>query len=175
MEPLSVAASIISVAGALYAVSRKLRSYAKTISYAEKEVKAIAKEINLFSILLHSLQYTYDTLTSRVSQSADLLELCERLVAQAKENVGEFKGFLKALNPLHKSRGEGLISRAVARLKWSRQKNDLVLLRAKLESSKSTLNLCMVAIQTRIMTEVYVAALERGEDETKTRRLKRQV
>ena len=175
MDPLSVAASIISVAGALYAVSRKLRSYAKTISYAEKEVKAIAKEVNLFSILLHSLQYTYDTLTSRVSQSADLLKLCEQIVALAKENVEEFKVFLKALNPLRSSRGEGLISRAVARLKWAYQRSDLVLLRARLESSKSTLNLCMVSIQTMIMSEVYVAALERGEDETETRRLKHQV
>ena len=136
MEPLSVAASIISVAGALYAVSRKLRSYAKTISYAEKEVKAIAKEINLFSILLHSLQYTYDTLRSRVSQSTDLLGLCEQIVALAKENVGELNGFLEALNPLRSSRNEGLISRAVARLKWAYQKSDLVLLRAKIESSK---------------------------------------
>ena len=175
MDRLSVAASIISVAGALYAVSRKLRSYAKTMSYAAKEVKAVAKEINLFSILLRSLQYTYDTLTSRVSQAADLLKLCERLVAQAKENVGEFKSFLKALDPLHSSRGGGLISRTVARLKWAYQKSDVVLLRSKLESSKSTLSLCMVAIETRIMTEMYVAALNRGGDEREIRRLKRQV
>ena len=158
MDPLSVAASIISVAGALYAVSRKLRSYAKTILYAAKEVKAIAKEINLFSILLRSLQYTYDILRSKVEHPADLLELCERLVAQADENVGEFNNFLRALDPLYDSVDRGFISRTLARLKWTYQKSDLFWLRANLESSKSTLNLCMIAIQTRILTETYVAA-----------------
>ena len=175
MDPLSVAASIISVAGALYAVSRKLWSFAKTIYYAAKEVKAIAKEINIFSILLHSLQYTYDILKSRFSHAVDLLELCKRLVVQAKDTAREFKGFLKGLDPLHISKDEGLLSRTIARLKWAYQKSDIVLLRSKLESSKSTLNLCMVTIQTRMVIEMYVTASKHDEDGTETRRLKRQV
>ena len=175
MDPLSVAASIISVAGALYAVSQKLRFLANTIYYAAKEVRAVAKEINLFSILLHSLQYTYDTLRSRVLHAADLLELCERLVAQARENVGEFKIFLKALRPLYSSKDEGLISRTIARLKWVYQKSDLVLLRSKLESSKSTLNLCMVAIQARTMIEKYVEVSEHEGKGTETKSIRRQV
>lgn len=175
MDPLSVAASIISVAGALYAVSRKLQSFAKTIYYAAKEVKAIAKEINMFSILLHSLQYTYNILRSRFSHALDLLELCKRLVTQAKDNVREFKSFLKGLDPLHISKDEGWLSRTIARLKWAYRKSDLVLLRSKLESSKSTLNLCMVIIQARVMLEMYVTASKRDEDGTETRRLKRQV
>ena len=175
MDPLSVAASIISVAGALYAISRKLRSYAKTISYAAKEVKAIAREINLFSFLLRSLEHTYDTLRSRPSPPADLLELCEGVVALAKGNLGEFKSFLKALDPLYDSIDRGLISKTLARLKWAYRKSDLVSLRANLEYSKSTLTLYMIAIHNSILTEIYVAVLDRGGEETETRRLRRQV
>ena len=175
MDPLSVGASIISVAGALYSVSRKLRSFAKTIYYAAKEVKSLAKEIDLFSVLLRSLQYTYDTLKSQVSQATDLLRLCKRLVAQANENVEEFRDFIKALKSLRDSKDGGLISRTIARLKWAYRKSDLVLLRAKLESSKATLNLCMNAIQTRIAAEIYAAAQDHGRDEQETKWLKRQV
>ena len=175
MDPLSVAASIISVAGALYAVSRKLRSYAKTIYYAAKEVKAIAREVNLFSFLLRSLEHTYDTLRSRASPPADLLELCERVVALAKENLGEFNSFLKDLDPLYDSIGRGLTSKTVARLKWAFRKSDLVWYRANLEYAKATLTLYMIAIHKSILTEIYVAVLDRGGDETETRKLRRQV
>lgn len=174
MDPLSVAASILAVAGALYSVSRKLWSCANTIAYAAKEVKAIAKEISVFSILLRSLQNTYDILASQVSQAADLRKICKRLVAQAKENVGEFDTFLEGLKPLQDSSGAGLISKTYARVKWAFQKSDLLLLRSKLESSKSTLNLCMVAIQMRVSVEMYAAARKDGRDEMEVRRLKHQ-
>ena len=175
MDPLSVAASIIAVAGALYSVSRKLRSCANTIAYAAKEVKAIAKEINIFSILLRSLQNTYDGLASKISQAADLREICERLVMQARENVGEFNNFLKGLKPLQNSSGAGLISKTYARVKWAFQKTDLLLLRSKLESSKSTLNLCMVAIQTRISVAKLEAAQTSEGDEMEVREWTHQV
>ena len=176
MDPLSVAASIIAVAGALYSVSRKLRSCANTIAYAAKEVKAIAKEISVFSILLRSLQTTYNILASQVSEAADLRKMCKRVVAQAEENVGEFDTFLKGLKPLQDSNVAGSISKIYTRVKWAFQKKpDLVLLRAKLESSKSTLNLCMVAIQMRVLVEMYAAAQKDGTDEMKARRLIRQV
>lgn len=175
MDPLSVAASIIAVAGALYSVSRKLRSCANTIAYAAKEVKAIAKEISLFSILLRSLQNTYVSLASQVSQAADLREICEGLVVQARENVGEFDIFLKGLKPLQDSSDADLISKTYARVKWAFQKTDLLLLRSKLESSKSTLNLCMVTIQARLSVEMLEAAQRDMGDEMKVRRLTRQV
>ena len=175
MEPLSVATSIMTVAGALYAVSRKFRDYAKTIAYAAKEVKAIAKEISVFSILLRSFRDTYDVLTSQVPQAADLLGVCKKLVAQAKENVREFDTFLEGLNPLIDSRDAGLISKTIARLRWAFQRTDLLLLRSKLESSKSTLNLCMCMIQTKISAEMYVTA-KRGEgDQTEVERLRNQL
>ena len=169
-----MAASIIAVAGALYSVSRKLRSCANTIAYAAKEVKAIAKEIGVFSILLRSLQNTYSILAYQISQAADLREICKRLVAQAEENVGEFDTFLKGLKPLQDSSGAGLIAKTYARVKWAFQKTDLLLLRSKLESSKSTLNLCVVVIQMRVLAEMYAAAQKDRGDEMEARRLIRQ-
>ena len=176
MDPLSVAASIIAVAGALYSVSRKLRSCAKTIACAAKEVKAIAMEISAFSILLRSLQTTYNILASQVPEAANLRKICKRLVAQAEENKGEFDDFLKGLKPLQDSSSAGLISKTYARVKWAWEKNDLLLLlRSKLESSKSTLNLCMVAIEMRVLVEIYAAAQKDGGDKMEASRLIRQV
>ena len=96
-------------------------------------------------------------------------------MVQARENVGEFDIFLKGLKPLQDSSDADLISKTYARVKWAFQKTDLLLLRSKLESSKSTLNLCMVTIQARVSVEMLEAAQRDVGDEMKVRRLTRQV
>ena len=170
-----MAASIVAVADALYSVSRKLRSCAKTIAHAGKEVKAIAKEMSAFSILMRSLRDTLQLLTPLFIQAHSLVTTCENLVRQAEENVEELDRFLEDLEPLRNSKGGSLIAKMIARLRWAFQKTDFLLLRAKLESSKLTLGLCMTAIQTRVAVE-QLAAAQRGEkDETEVKKLKRQV
>ena len=175
MDPLSVAASIAAVAGALYSVSRKLRSCAKAISQATKEVKAIAKEISAFSILLRSLQNTIAKIESLVTQTAVFWQTCDSLIRQAYENVRDFDKFLKDLETLRDSRGRTLITKTVVRLKWAFRKSDLVLLRSKLETSRSTLGLYMIAIQLSLAAEQLAAPPRDERDEAEIQRLKRQV
>lgn len=175
MDPLSVSASIIAVATALYSVSRKLRSCAKSIAQAAKEVKAIAQDISAFSILLRSLRNTLDILNPLVSQAAEFWQTCYSLVTQAEDNVREFDNFLEDLEPLRGSRGRNLVTTTVARLRWAFQKSDLLLLRSKLEASKSTLNLFLTAIQTTIAAEQLAAARGNNRNEPEIKGLKTQV
>lgn len=162
MEPLSVAASIISVAGAIYAVSQKLRRFAKTLAHAATEVKYIAKEMSTFSTLLRALRNIFQTVTPVVLGALNLSKICDDLVQQAKENVGEFNQFLADLEPLRDSIDANIIAKTMARLRWNSRKTDLVLLRSKLDSSKLTLNLCVTIIHTRVATEELGASQRRA-------------
>ena len=175
MDPLSVIASVIAVAGALYSVSRKLKSCAKTMVHAGKEIIAIAREMSSFSNILRSLQDTLRLVESLVSQEQDVLQICDDLVSQAYENVEEFEEFLKDLEPLRFSGNAKVFAKTLARLKWAFQKSDLVLLRSKLDSSKSTLSMCMNLIQMKVATAALAAALENKQDEKKVKQLRSQV
>lgn len=134
MDPLSVAASIIAVAGALYTVSHKLRCCARVLAHAGREVNAVAREMSMFSTLLRSLWATIQRLIPLASEVLDVLKICKDLVRQADENVREFEKFLEDLGPLRDPGNANLIAKAVARLRWLFQRTDLLLLRSKLES-----------------------------------------
>ena len=167
MHPLSVGASIIAVAGALSAVSQKLIAFAKTLAHAAREVTYIAKEMNFFSTLLRALRNILEQVTPLVSQALDPFKTCMDVVEQAEENVGDFDKFLANLEPLRNSKDANLIARTVARLRWAFQKSDLLFLRSKLDSSKSTLNLYITTIHTRIAIEQLRAARQKTKRDKK--------
>ena len=176
MDPLSVGASIIAVAGALYNVSQKLRSCARTLVHAGKEVKALAKEINIFSTLMRSLRSILERLSSLTPREPKLVNLSEDLVKQAEENVGEFNELLKTLKPLCVPRDGSVIVKTLARLRWAFQKSDLLLLRSKLDSSKVTLTLYLTMIQASFaVEELAEEKKKRRRDKTKIEDLQCQV
>ena len=167
MDPLSVGASIIAVAGALFTVSQKLIDFAKTVAHAASEVKYIAKEMDTFSTLLRGLRNIFEHVAPVVSRALNLSKIGDDLVEQARENVGEFDRFLAELEPLRNSIDANFIAKTMARLRWAYQKNDLILLRSKLDSSKLTLNLCMTTIHTRVAIEGLRAAEQRAQRDKK--------
>ncbi len=165
MDPLSVvsvAASIIAVAGALYTVGQKLRSCAATLAHAGREIIALAKEMDVFSTLLRSLQCTIEFFIPRLPGEFDDKKMCNDLVSQAQENVDEFDRFLEDLKPLRHTKDANVFAKTLARLRWAFQKSDLLLLRSKLESSKSTINMYLTSIHLRFIKE-EIEATERGE------------
>ena len=176
MDPLSVAASVVAVAGALYTVSQKLRQCAKTLAHAAREIVAVAKEMDACSTLFRSLQSTIERLTPLLPQGFDILKICDDLVSQAQENVGEFDRFLKGLGPPSHSRdASNVFARTIARLKWAFQKTDLVLLRSKLDASKWTINLYLTMIHLMVVAGQLEAARERSQrDRREIRDLRRQ-
>ena len=177
MDPLSVGASIIAVAGALAAVSQKLIDFARTLAHAAREVKYIAKEMNIFSTLLRALRNILESVTRTpvVLTALNLARICDDLVEQAEENVKDFDRFLADLEPLRDSIDANFLARTMARLRWNLRKTDLLLLRSKLDSSKSKLNLCMTTIHTRVTIEELAAKERAKRDETEIRELQIQV
>ena len=161
-----MAASIIAVAGALYKVSQKLRECAKTLAHAAREIGAVAKEMDACSTLFRSLQCTIEQVTPLLPEGFDVAKICEDLVSQALESVGEFRRFLKGLEPLSHSKDvRNVFAKTIARLKWAFQKTDLLMLRAKLDSSKTTINLSLTMIYVTVLAERLAAAEERGQRE----------
>ena len=166
MDPLSVAASIFGVAVALCEVSQKLRECAKTLAHAAREVVAVAKEMDACSTLFQSLKHTIEQVKPLVQERFDLVKICEDLMSQALESVDEFRRFLKGLEPLSRSKDvRTVFATTIARFKWAFQKTDLLMLRAKLDSSKTTINLSLTMIYGAILTERLAAAEERGQRE----------
>ena len=101
--------------------------------------------------------------------------MCDDLVEQAEENVQDFDRFLADLEPLRDSIDANFLARTMARLRWNFRKTDL-LLRSKLDSSKSTMILCMTTIHTRHTIEQLEIARRKAErDETEIRDLQSQV
>ena len=144
-----MAASIIAVAGAIYHVSQKLRKFAKTLAHAAREVKYIAREMDIFSSLLRAVRNIFQSIKPEVVKALKLSKVCRNLVKQANENVQEFDKFLSDLEPLRHSIDANLIAKTMARLRWNARKNDILTLRSKLDASKLTLILCMSIIHTR--------------------------
>lgn len=166
MDPLSVAASITGVALALYKVSQKLREFAKTLAHAAREIVAVAKEMDACSTLFHSLRYTIEQVKPLLPEGFNVVKICEDLMSQALESVEEFRRFLKGLEPLSHSKDVGnVFAKTIARLKWTFQKTDLLMLRAKLDSSKTTLNLSLTMIYGTVWVERLAAAEGRGQRE----------
>ncbi len=175
MDPVSVAASIIAVATALYTVGKKLRIFAATLAHAGKEITAVAKELNACSTLFRSLRYTIERVTPMLPPRFNPLKLCNDLVSQAQETVDEFDRFLKNLKPLRRSKEANVFAKTLARLRWAFQRTDLLLLRSELDSSKTTINLFLGMIHLQVVTG-QIAATDGGErDPAELRRLKRQV
>lgn len=176
MDPLSVSASIIAVATALYSVSRKLRSCAKSIAQAAREMIALTKEMDACSTLFRCLSSTIEQWTAVLPQGSEILKVCEDLVSQALDNVKEFRSFLKDLEPLSRSRSANSFNRMIARLKWVFQRTDLLLLRSKLDSSKTTINMCLIMINLKAVAQQLAAAEERsGRDRTRIKKLQHQM
>ena len=166
MDPLSVPASIIAVAVALYKVSQKLRECAKTLAHAAREIVAVAKEMDACSTLFRSLHYTIKQVKPLLPVGFDVVKICEDLVSQALESVGGFRRFLKGLGPLSHSKAErNVFAKTIARLKWAFQKTDLLMLRAKLDSSKTTIHLCLTMIYLTVKARKLAAAEETGQRE----------
>ena len=176
-DPLSVAASVIAVAGALYTVSQKLRQCANTLAHAAKEIVALAKEMDACSTLFRSLNCTIERLMPLLPQGFDIMTICHDLVSQAQENVGEFERFLKGLGPLSHSRDtSNVIARTITRLKWAFQRTELMLLRSKLDSSKWTINLYLTMIHLMVVARNLEEAKERAQrDRRKIRELRREM
>ena len=164
MDPLSVAASIITVAGALYAVTKTLIKFAKSLAHAAKEVNYIAKEMTGFSTILRALRNILQQVPPEILQGLNLTQTCHDLVRQAKDNVREFNKFLTGLEPLLDSANATLVSRTKARLKWSNQKTVLAMLRAKLDSSKLTLILCVTMIHLRVALGELAAPKKKSKE-----------
>ena len=174
MDPLSVAASIIAVAGALYTVSQKLRNCAATLAHAGREIIALAKEMDFYSTLFHYLQCTVKDMIPRLPKGLDHLKMCDDLVSQAQDNVGEFDRFLENVKPLRHTKDANVFAKTLARLRWAFQRTDLKLLRSKLESSKSTIIIYLLMILLRVNKEEQAATKRGGRDKAKLRDLKRQ-
>ena len=163
MDPLSVAASIITVAGALYTVSKTLIKFAKSLAHAAKEINYIAKEMSGFSTIMRALRNILQQVPPDILQALNLTKICHRLVRQAKDNVREFTTFFTHLEPLLDSANATLFAKTKARLQWSTQKSVLAVLRAKLDSSKLTLILCVTMIHLRVVLGELGAGEERAK------------
>lgn len=173
-DPLSVAASVFALAGALYTVSQKLRQCANTLAHAAKEIVAVAKEVDACSTLFRSLRCTIERFMPLLPQGFDIMTICHDLVSQAQENVGEFDRFLNGLGPLSHSRNESnVIARTIARLKWAFQRTELMLLRSKLDSSKWTIHLYLTMIHLMVVAGQLEEAKTRAQrDRGKIRELR---
>lgn len=161
---------------ALSAVSQRFLDFARNVAHAAREVKYIAQEMNNFSTILRTLRDTLQHATDMVLQALSLCQTCQNLADQAEENVKDFDKFLADLEPLRHSMDANLIAKMVARLRWNFRKTDLLLLRSKLDSSKSSLNLCMTTIHMRFVIEELKAVRQRAEiNETEIQDLQNQM
>jgi hypothetical protein len=152
-DPLSICASVVSLAGAGLKLSTTLYTYSATAFKADKELRDIAENVSVTSSVLVQL--------GRVLEEDKKAKLCTDSALKTTESVAErcksvFQELDVALQKsLSKSR-DGKMS-TVQKMKWPFLEPKIKLAQSNLESIKSTLLLMLnVVSYARNVAQEYV-------------------
>lgn len=127
-DPLSIAASVLTVSGVGITLSSKLYPLISDLRGAPRQIEDVASDIKLFSCALKELGGVLDSqqrVHSRnfVDVVGEIVARCQKTFKEIEEVITEKKGDSSFFN----------------RLKWFFQKENVKSLRATLESLRSTL------------------------------------
>ena len=147
MDPISGVASITAIAGLLQKLYKELKRYAKALGNATTDAKSLAREVSSFVGLLLLVESSLDSLQGVLQRSSRIMRVQKTQIASAKalvnglnQLIGDFPDLLE--------RGQGnIFQRFLMRRRWTAIKNDVQTLRYSVETSKSSLNLLLGAVQ----------------------------
>ncbi|KAL9058453.1 MAG: hypothetical protein Q9162_001748 [Coniocarpon cinnabarinum] len=151
-DPLSISASIVSVAGAGIKLSTTLYTYAETAFRADESLKSIAQEVSLTSAVINEL--------ASILKQDDGPQICsENAVQTARDTIVGCKEVFEEINAaLQQSLKSATPSKprisTIGRLVWPLKEQRMQLIRSNLDKLKSTLTLMLQVLQ-------YARTLER--------------
>jgi hypothetical protein len=159
MDPLSVTASVVGVAGAGIQLATTLYAFSDSVLKADKSVRVIADDVALTSQVLSELGILLRTDSAERLVSLSALETADKTVKGCQECFQELNEAVEKL--LGKDKGkERDLSGGMSvwnRIKWPLLEPKMRLLQANLERLKSTLLLMLQVITyARILSGEYV-------------------
>jgi hypothetical protein len=151
MDPLSICASVISLAGAGIKLSTTLYTYSETAFRADRSVKEIAQDVSLTSSVLGELGTLLEQDRKENICSANALKTASETVIGCKEVFDEINEALeKAVKKNSKMSG-------MQRLRWPLMEPKMKLLQGNLDRLKGTLLLILnVVTYARKIAAEYV-------------------
>jgi hypothetical protein len=150
MEVIGIAASIIGIVGAGAKLSVALFDFAGTVGSAGSEVRTIATEISLFCSVLKQLEKALVVSAKNRRYSVSALETTHEILARCRDIFGEIEDVVLGLRGKHGSEKGDVREVSVdlkAKIKWTMKRSRVQLLRATLESCKTTLHIMVTTLQ----------------------------
>ena len=153
--PSSIVASMIQVAGAGFRLSLLLNAVATEMAHADHDIRNVAKDVSLFSLMLKQVGKTIEGGKTIASQSA--VDTATEIKEQSEKVFEEIKGMVDFTQGRDEKGHVRSITR-VERLKYSFKKQKVQYLLGQLESLKLSLSIMLQILQMgqTIATTRYV-------------------
>ena len=141
MDPLSVSASVIGITAAAVQASRILKRFIDGASNAPTSARGVLMEITGINACLHQLQgfLLGNEEAEKVRRSLIMIEQVVVIFTDCVSTFSELEQTLESLQI-----GEHI--RVIDRLKWSSKETTISKLLARLQSSKTSLNLMLTIL-----------------------------
>lgn len=138
-DPFSIAASAIAVAGAGVKVAEVLYSFIATYTSVDNHIRPIAVHIQLTSDVLHEV--------AKLLRKDEIISLCQDNLLTSTENAlqgcrkafKELEDYVRGLTRIGKDGAP--VVRSWGKITWNYRQKEIDVLRAHLESFKSSLSL----------------------------------
>jgi hypothetical protein len=165
MDPLSVTASVIAVAGAGIQLATTLYAFSDSALKADHSVRVIADDVSITSSVLGELGVLLRTDSSDRLVSVTALETADRTVKGCQDCFQELNEAVEKILGKDKSRAKGKEKEKSGsisvwnRMKWPLVEPKMKLLQANLDRLKSTLTLMIhVLTYARKLSGEYVTS-----------------
>jgi hypothetical protein len=156
VEPIGAASGVLGVAEVGFSLAATLYKYASSVKSAEKELKAIAKDVELTSKVLKQTHEQIQRDQNVKLCTSEALDLTSDVLSGCQD---AFREVDEALKGSIKTDANGKPSVTIgARMKWPLKSGKLEVLRANLEKLKTTLLLMLsVLAYGRKVLDRYVS------------------
>lgn len=145
MEPLSVAASVLEVAGAGLKLATTLYTFAETVFHADKELKNVARDLSLTSSVIKELGTVLEQDQASRICSQNAIQTAKDTIQGCQDVSREIDAAMqRSLRSENKSKPSVPFLR---RLIWPLKERRMELIRSNLEKLKSTLMLMLQVLQ----------------------------
>src|SRR5436853_16060 len=147
MDPLSIAANVVASASVATAVRKTLSELIASTRSTPEEVRRIEEEVTgviaILNALVRLVQEQNNVPSSRLLENLDLLL---RAITLDMNHLSEM---LRKIQP-----GSGRNVPVKAKMVWLFQKEEMMKLRSRLESHRSTLSLLLSTMQLASMKQI---------------------
>jgi hypothetical protein len=142
-DPLSIAASVVGVAGAGVKLSTILFRYAETFPHAERSIREIARDLSIISSTITQLGILLGQEIGTHPQKGSVLAAADETVTECHQVFTDMHKLLIGCLDARDESKEGSVMAMFKRLKYPMVETRLNIMHLRLEGLKTTLTLVL--------------------------------